>query len=48
MSLPSQEMEFWGLPAISTYFVTNAKDLGHPEFYLKDFGIQLLSLQSVL
>jgi hypothetical protein len=28
-------MEFWGLPAISTYFVTNAKDLGHPEFYLE-------------
>jgi MFS family permease len=23
------------LPAISTYFVTNAKDLGHPEFYLE-------------
>ncbi len=27
---------FGGLvPAISTYFVTNAKDLGHPEFYLE-------------
>lgn len=23
------------LPAISTYFVTNAKDLGHPEYYLE-------------
>jgi MFS family permease len=23
------------LPAISTYFVTNSKDLGHPEFYLE-------------
>ena len=23
------------LPAISTYFVTHAKDLGHPEFYLE-------------
>jgi hypothetical protein len=30
------------LPAISTYFVTNAKDLGHPGFTW-NFGIQLLS-----
>jgi hypothetical protein len=36
------------LEVTSCYFNYFVKDLGHPEFYLKDFGIQLLSLQSVL
>jgi hypothetical protein len=35
------------LPAISTYFVTNAKDNGNPEFYLEGLWYPIMSYYKI-